>query len=58
MKKVKNLLYIAAFITTVFYLSWRLVATIPWHDSWFALVFGLLLWLVNWFLRLLATFSF
>lgn len=45
MKKVKNLLYIAAFITTVFYLSWRLVDTIPWHDSWFALVFGLLLWL-------------
>ena len=43
MKKVKNLLYIAAFITTVFYLSWRLVATIPWHDSWFALIFGLLL---------------
>lgn len=45
MKKLKNLLYIAAFATTVFYLTWRLFATIPWHDSWFALIFGILLWL-------------
>ena len=32
------------FVTTAFYLTWRLVATIPWHDSWFALIFGILLW--------------
>ena len=44
MKTSKRILYFVAFVTTVFYLTWRLVATIPWHDSWFALIFGILLW--------------
>ena len=44
MKANKRILYFVAFVTTAFYLTWRLVATIPWHDSWFALIFGLLLW--------------
>ena len=37
MKKLK-IYYTLQPSTTVFYLSWRLVATIPWHDSWFALI--------------------
>ena len=44
MKTSKRILYFVAFVTTAFYLTWRLVATIPWHDSWFALIFGILLW--------------
>lgn len=44
MKTSKRVLYFVAFVTTAFYLTWRLVATIPWHDSWFALIFGILLW--------------
>ena len=44
MKANKRMLYFVAFVTTAFYLTWRLVATIPWHDSWFALIFGILLW--------------
>lgn len=44
MKANKRILYFVAFVTTAFYLTWRLVATIPWHDSWFALIFGILLW--------------
>ena len=39
MKTSKRILYFVAFVTTAFYLTWRLVATIPWHDSWFALIF-------------------
>ena len=34
MKTSKRILYFVAFVTTAFYLTWRLVATIPWHDSW------------------------
>ena len=52
MKTSKRILYFVAFVTTAFYLTWRLVATIPWHDSWFALIFGILLWGSE------ATFSF
>ena len=33
MKNSKRILYFVAFVTTAFYLTWRLVATIPWHDS-------------------------
>lgn len=40
MKTSKRILYFVAFVTTAFYLTWRLVATIPWHDSWFALILG------------------
>lgn len=44
MKISQKLLYLGAFVTSLFYLSWRLIMTIPWHDSWFALIFGVLLW--------------
>ena len=44
MKISQKLLYVGAFVTSLFYLSWRLIMTIPWHDSWFALIFGVLLW--------------
>lgn len=40
----QRLLYFFAFVTTVFYLSWRILRTIPWDDSLFSIVFGLLLW--------------
>ncbi len=29
---------------SLIYLSWRGLYTLPWHESWFALLFGLLLW--------------
>lgn len=44
MKISQKLLYLGVFVTSLFYLSWRLIMTIPWHDSWFALIFGVLLW--------------
>lgn len=40
----QRLLYFFAFVTTVFYLSWRILRTIPWDDSLFSIIFGLLLW--------------
>lgn len=40
----QRLLYFFVFVTTVFYLSWRILRTIPWDDSLFSIIFGLLLW--------------
>ncbi|SDB40319.1 cellulose synthase (UDP-forming) [Streptococcus henryi] len=40
----QRLLYALAFLTTVFYLSWRIISTIPWRGSLFAIIFALLLW--------------
>lgn len=37
----QRLLYFFAFVTTVFYLSWRILRTIPWDDSLFSIIFGL-----------------
>ena len=44
-ERTSNLLYLLAFITSVIYLGWRILYTIPWQDSTFSWVFGLLLWI-------------
>ncbi|HEY0222513.1 MAG TPA: glycosyltransferase family 2 protein [Lactovum miscens] len=44
-KNFNNILYLVAFITTLIYLGWRIFYTIPWHDSIFSWVFGLVLWI-------------
>lgn len=41
----RNLLYLLMITTTVIYLVWRGVYTLPWNESLFALLFGLALWL-------------
>ncbi|ATF71163.1 glycosyltransferase family 2 protein [Enterococcus innesii] len=40
----KKVVYFLAFVFSLIYLSWRGLYTLPWHESWFALLFGLLLW--------------
>lgn len=41
----RNLIYLLTITTTVIYLVWRGVYTLPWNESLFALLFGLALWL-------------
>lgn len=41
----RRLLYTFTILTTVIYLVWRGIYTLPWNESIFALVFGCLLWL-------------
>ena len=45
MQRKKKILYVTAFILTVIYLVWRGLYTLPWDESVFALVFGILLWI-------------
>ena len=41
----RRLLYIFTILTTIIYLVWRGIYTLPWNESIFALIFGCLLWL-------------
>lgn len=43
-KKINQILYLWAFITSLIYLGWRIFYTIPWEDSPFAYISGLVLW--------------
>jgi len=45
MQQKKKILYFTAFILTVVYLVWRGLYTLPWDESVFALIFGILLWI-------------
>ncbi|WEM61568.1 glycosyltransferase [Streptococcus parauberis] len=42
--KINKILYFFAFLTSVLYLFWRLFFTIPWEDSHFSYISGLILW--------------
>lgn len=44
-QKLNIIIYILAFIFSVIYLGWRILFTIPWEDSPFAYLSGLILWL-------------
>lgn len=44
MKKHRVLFTITGLLVFI-YLGWRLLYTIPWQDSWFALTYGILLWI-------------
>ncbi|WP_203351187.1 glycosyltransferase family 2 protein [Streptococcus uberis] len=46
-KKPRNnkILYFFAFVTSVLYLFWRIFFTIPWEDSLFSYISGLILWM-------------
>lgn len=41
----RRILYTLTILTTVIYLVWRGMYTLPWDESLFAIIFGLLLWL-------------
>lgn len=41
----RRILYTLTILTTVIYLVWRGIYTLPWDESLFAIIFGLLLWL-------------
>lgn len=41
----RRILYTLTILTTVIYLVWRGIYTLPWDESFFAIIFGLLLWL-------------
>ncbi|EOT49295.1 hypothetical protein OMY_00223 [Enterococcus sulfureus ATCC 49903] len=41
---LKKILYFSAFVFTLIYLTWRGLYTLPIQGSWFALIFGILLW--------------
>lgn len=45
MKRSKKIIYLLAFIFSVIYLIWRGLYTLPWQESLFALIFGILLWI-------------
>lgn len=44
LRKHKTLIYTLTFIFSFIYLVWRGVATLPWQESLFAIIFGILLW--------------
>lgn len=44
LKRSKKIIYFFAFIFSVIYLVWRGFYTLPWNESLFALIFGVLLW--------------
>lgn len=44
-QKLNIIIYIFAFIFSIIYLGWRILFTIPWQDSQFAYLSGLILWL-------------
>lgn len=41
----RSILYISTLITTIIYLVWRGIYTLPWNESLFAVIFGVSLWL-------------
>lgn len=41
----KNIIYFLFVLTTVIYLLWRGIFTLPWNESVFALIFGMFLWI-------------
>lgn len=41
----KYILYFLFLITTIIYLVWRGVFTLPWNESVFAIIFGIFLWI-------------
>lgn len=43
-KSLKKIVYVLAFIFSIVYLVWRGIYTLPWNESLFALIFGILLW--------------
>ena len=44
-KKINLIVYILAFLTSIIYLGWRIIYTIPWEDSPLSYIFGVILWL-------------
>lgn len=44
-KKSKKTIYALTLLSSGIYLIWRGVYTLPWEESWFALIFGILLWI-------------
>ena len=43
-KSFMRIIYFLAFFSTLIYLTWRILFTIPWQDSPFASIFGIILW--------------
>ncbi|MEG0238770.1 glycosyltransferase [Anaerorhabdus sp.] len=43
MNKKYRILFILTLITSILYIVWRAVATLPYKESWFAILFGILL---------------
>ena len=45
MSLTKRIIFTLAFLFSVIYLAWRGLFTLPFHQAWWVLVFGVLLWL-------------
>ncbi|CAI3336899.1 glycosyltransferase [Enterococcus cecorum] len=45
MSLTKRIIFTLAFLFSVIYLAWRGLFTLPFHQAWWVLVFGILLWL-------------
>lgn len=43
LKKSKKIIYLLAFLFSSVYLTWRAFFTLPWSESLFAIIFGILL---------------
>lgn len=41
----KRMIFIFGFLFSVIYLAWRGIFTLPFHQTWWVLIFGILLWL-------------